>query len=102
MEKFKEYKREFTDEEMVLHAWDKEMIQNTVSRFVNYWGNGDTAEAIDELWVKEPEHTADASFGTNTGFGGANKADCHIDGVIRDPTLYLDDRLILNRGVFVI
>ena len=68
MEKFKEYKREFTDEEMVLHAWDKEMIQNTVSRFVNYWGNGDTAEAIDELWVKEPEHTADASFGTNTGF----------------------------------
>ena len=68
MEKFKEYKREFTDEEMVLHAWDKEMIQNTVSRFVNYWGNGDTAEAIDELWVKEPEHTADASFGTNAGF----------------------------------
>ena len=68
MDKFKEYKREFTDEEMVLHAWDKEMIQNTVSRFVNYWGNGDTAEAIDELWVSEPEHTADASFGTNRGF----------------------------------
>ena len=68
MDKFKEYKREFTDEEMVLHAWDKEMIQNTVSRFTNCWGNGDTAEAIDELWVKEPEHTVDASFGTNTGF----------------------------------
>jgi len=27
MDKFKEYKREFTDEEMVLHAWDKEMIR---------------------------------------------------------------------------
>ncbi len=47
-------------------------------------------------------HTVHIAFGTNTGFGGANKADCHIDGVIRDPTLYLDDRLILDRGVFVI
>ena len=46
--------------------------------------------------------TVHIAFGTNTGFGGANKADCHIDGVIRDPTLYLDDRLILDRGVFVI
>lgn len=68
MEKFKEYKHEFTDEEMVLHAWDKEMIQNLVSRFTLYWGNGDTEKAIDQLWVREPEHTADASFGTNTGF----------------------------------
>ena len=40
MEKFREYKREFTDEEMILYAWDKEMIQDTVSRLVNYWGNG--------------------------------------------------------------
>ena len=47
-------------------------------------------------------HTVHIAFGTNTGFGGANKADCHIDGVIRNPTLYLDDRLILDRGVFVI
>ena len=68
MDKFREYKREFTDEEMVFHAWDKEMIQNTVSRFTNYWGNGDTERAIEELWVKEPKHTADASFGTNIGF----------------------------------
>ena len=68
MEKFKEYKREFTDEEMILHAWDKETIQDLIGRFVNYWGNGETARAIDELWVREPAHTADASFGTNTGF----------------------------------
>lgn len=68
MEKFKEYKREFTDEEMILHAWDKECIHNLVSRFALYWGNGDTQRAIDELWVKEPEHVSDASFATNTGF----------------------------------
>ena len=65
---FKEYKREFSDEEMVLHAWDKEMIQNLISRFTLFWGNGDTRRAIEELWVKEPEHIADASFATNTGF----------------------------------
>ena len=68
MAAFKEYKREFTDEEMVLHAWDKEMIQNLVSRFTFYWGNGETERAIRELWVHEPEHIGDASFATNTGF----------------------------------
>lgn len=68
MGSFKEYKREFTDEEMVYHAWDKEMIQDLVGRFMLDWANGDGDHAVDTLWVKEPEHTADASFGTNTGF----------------------------------
>jgi hypothetical protein len=68
VEKFKEYKREFTDEEMVVHAYEKEMIQNIISRFVLDWGNGDTEKAIEDLWVQEPQHTADASFATNTGF----------------------------------
>lgn len=68
MDKFKEYKREFTDEEMVLHAWDKEMIQNQISRFMLDWANGDAARAIDTLWVQEPQHTSDASFATNIGF----------------------------------
>jgi hypothetical protein len=68
MEKFKEYKREFTDEEMIYHAWDKEMIQDLISRFTLFWGNGDTDRAINELWVSEPEHTGDASFATNIGF----------------------------------
>ncbi len=81
MDKFKEYKREFTDEEMVLHAWDKEMIQNLVSRFQLMWGNGDTDEAIDTLWVKEPEHTSDASFATNTGFFvGLSEIKRHLTG----------------------
>lgn len=68
MEKFKEYKREFTDDEMLYHAWDKEVIQDLIGRFSNYRGNGYTRRAIDELWVKEPEHVGDASFATNTGF----------------------------------
>lgn len=47
-------------------------------------------------------HTVHIAFGTNIGFQGTNKADCHIDGVILNPTLYLDNQLILKDGEFVI
>lgn len=46
--------------------------------------------------------TVHIAFGTNISFGGVNKADCHIDGVILEPTLYLDDRLIIEKGKFVV
>lgn len=47
-------------------------------------------------------HTVHIAFGTNIGFSGTNKADCHIDGVIKNPTLYLDDTLVLKDGEFQI
>ena len=47
-------------------------------------------------------HTVHVAFGTNIGFQGTNKADCHMDGIILNPTLYLDDQLILKDGEFVI
>lgn len=46
--------------------------------------------------------TVHIAFGTNVGFGGNNQADCHIDGIIKNPTLYLDDQLVLRNGVFQI
>ena len=46
--------------------------------------------------------TVHIAFGTNTSFGGTNKADCHLDGVILKPTLYLDDKLIIENGDFVV
>lgn len=46
--------------------------------------------------------TIHIAFGTNTSFGGTNKADCHIDGVILKPSLYIDDKLIMEDGEFVI
>lgn len=46
--------------------------------------------------------TVHIAFGTNTSFGGVNKADCHLDGVIMNPTLYLDDVLVLDEGKVVI
>lgn len=45
--------------------------------------------------------TVHVAFGTNTSFGGTNKAACHFDGIILEPTLYLDDKLVIDKGVFV-
>lgn len=47
-------------------------------------------------------HTVHIAFGTNTGFGGVNQADCHMDGIIKNPTLYLDDILVMKDGDFQI
>ena len=42
------------------------------------------------------------AFGTFTSFGGVNKAECHMDGIILRPTLYLDDIKVIENGVFLI
>ncbi|WP_080801157.1 aminopeptidase [Arabiibacter massiliensis] len=44
--------------------------------------------------------TVHVAFGTNTSFGGVTKADCHLDGIILRPTLYLDDHLVIRDGEF--
>lgn len=44
--------------------------------------------------------TVHIAFGTNTSFGGTNKAGCHYDGVIVKPTLYLDDECVIKEGEF--
>lgn len=46
--------------------------------------------------------TVHIAFGTNTSFGGNNKGDCHLDGVILNPDLYLDDQAVILGGKFVI
>ena len=67
-------------------------------------GIGTNDEAILSGIILEDEKlygTVHIAFGTNTSFGGTNKADCHYDGIILQPTLYLDDELIIDKGVFV-
>lgn len=46
--------------------------------------------------------TVHIAFGTNTSFGGTNKADCHMDGIILKPDLYLDDQQIIKNGEFLL
>lgn len=46
--------------------------------------------------------TVHIAFGTNTSFGGVNKAECHMDGIILRPTLYLDEVKVIEDGVFLV
>jgi leucyl aminopeptidase (aminopeptidase T) len=46
--------------------------------------------------------TVHIAFGTNVSFGGINKANCHLDGIIIEPTLYLDDQLVMENGKVLI
>ncbi|HLD49486.1 MAG TPA: aminopeptidase [archaeon] len=43
--------------------------------------------------------TCHIAFGNNTGFGGTNKADVHIDVIINEPTITLDGKEIMSDGV---
>jgi leucyl aminopeptidase (aminopeptidase T) len=47
------------------------------------------------------EGTVHLAFGTNTGIGGENEASVHVDGLIRDPTVALDGRVIMRAGQLV-
>ena len=45
--------------------------------------------------------TVHVAFGTNISFGGITKADCHYDGIVLRPTLYLDDECVIRDGEFL-
>lgn len=47
------------------------------------------------------EGTIHLAFGTNTGIGGQNESSVHIDGLVRDPTVELDGRVIMRDGRLV-
>ena len=47
------------------------------------------------------EGTIHLAFGTNTGIGGRNESSVHIDGVVRDPTIELDGRVVMRDGRLV-
>ena len=46
--------------------------------------------------------TVHIALGDNLNFGGTVDCRLHIDGVIKKPTLYLDDFLIMEKGVLMV
>ena len=42
--------------------------------------------------------TAHLAFGTSASFGGAIVAGVHIDGLLREPTIELDGRILMRDG----
>jgi leucyl aminopeptidase (aminopeptidase T) len=46
--------------------------------------------------------TAHFGFGSNSTVGGKNEVSFHLDFVFRQPTLYIDDQLVLSAGKLVL
>jgi leucyl aminopeptidase (aminopeptidase T) len=42
------------------------------------------------------------AFGDNKSMGGTIRVPSHLDGVIMNPTVYVDDKLIMEYGKFLI
>ncbi|HLR35432.1 MAG TPA: aminopeptidase [Tissierellales bacterium] len=83
----------------------KVLFDNDRNGIVGEFGIGTNPSARLTGIILEDEKiygTVHIAFGTNTSFGGINKADCHLDGVIIKPTLYLDEKLVLDEGTVVI
>ena len=54
-----------------------------------------TGKVLEDEKVRGTIHIA---FGDNSTFGGKVEVDSHIDGVIRNPTMILDNRIIIKEG----
>ena len=81
------------------------LLHNDNNRTVGELGIGTNPSARLTGVILEDEKiygTVHIAFGTNTSFGGVNKANCHMDGIIMNPTLYLDDQLVLEEGKVLI
>jgi leucyl aminopeptidase (aminopeptidase T) len=81
------------------------LLKNEQNATLGELGIGTNEKAILNGIILEDEKvygTVHIAFGTNTSFGGVNKAECHIDGIILKPTLYLDDLKVIENGVFLV
>lgn len=81
------------------------LLANERNAVVGELGIGTNEEAILSGIILEDEKvygTVHIAFGTNTSFGGKNHADCHLDGIILKPTLYLDDIMVIQYGQFLV
>jgi leucyl aminopeptidase (aminopeptidase T) len=58
-----------------------------------------TGNVLEDEKVQGSIHVA---FGNNLAFGGKNRARIHLDAVIRKPSVWLDDQLIIKKGRFLI
>ena len=64
-------------------------------------GIGTNDKAIISGNVLEDEKvlgTAHIAVGNNTAYGGKCNAPCHLDGVFRNPTIFADDKKIMEKG----
>ncbi len=42
------------------------------------------------------------AFGNNLAFGGKNRARIHLDGVVKKPSVWIDEKLVIEKGKFLL
>ena len=66
-------------------------------------GTNPAAEIIGTVLEDEKVYgTAHVAFGDNHGFGGTIQCDSHLDGIVLEPDVYLDDELVVSSGEVVV
>jgi len=66
-------------------------------------GTNPGAEIVGNILMDEKVYgTVHIALGDNSTIGGRVKAGIHLDGIIKKPTVYVDGRLIIKEGTFVI
>ena len=58
-----------------------------------------TGKVLEDEKVKGTCHIA---LGNNAGFGGKVNVQLHLDGVIRKPTIFVDERKIMDNGKVIV
>jgi hypothetical protein len=58
----------YTNDERVERIWDKENVIQTMNRHAFYMSNEMRREAINDLWVQDPQNQSTASLAYNTGY----------------------------------
>lgn len=59
---------DLSEEEQIRRVWDREEVKETMYRHAHYYTSNLREKEIEELWVKEPENRATASYGRNWGY----------------------------------
>lgn len=66
-------------------------------------GTNPAAEIIGTVLEDEKVYgTCHVAFGDNHGFGGIIDCDSHLDGIVLEPEVYLDDELVVSGGDVVL
>ncbi|KLV27524.1 aminopeptidase [Niallia circulans] len=80
------------------------ILGNGEGRMLAEFGIGTNDKARITGVVLEDEKvygTIHIAFGSNDTFGGTVSAGVHIDGVVTQPTVYIDDALLMEKGVLI-
>ncbi len=83
----------------------KDLNTDNNSNIVAELGIGTNLGAMWNMDLMESEQargTCHFGFGLNTDFGGQNRSGIHVDYVIKNPTIIVDNNKICEKGVFII